>query len=137
LPEPQLARVIVIERSAALVGEARERATRLAGRLEVRNADILDAQLWRDLDLQPDVFVLCGVVAHQVVQHAEALHLMQGCLRALGSGGFVLVPSYSPALLTSAAYERMGFVVHNKTLSFFEEGTGALRTNDFYVLAKP
>lgn len=134
-PEAQLARVIVIERSAALADEARERAARLAGRLEVRNADILDPQLWRDLDVRPDVFVLCGVVAHQVIQHAEALHLMQGCLGALAPGGFVLVPSYSPALLTSAAYERMGFAVHNKTLSFFEDGTGALRTNDFYVLS--
>lgn len=137
VPEPRLARAIVVERSAALAGEARARATRLAGRLEVRSADILDSQLWRDLDVRPDVFVLCGVVAHQVLQHVEALHLMQGCFGALGSGGFVLVPSYSPALLTSAAYARMGFAVLNKTLSFFEEGTGALRTNDFYVLEKP
>lgn len=137
VPEPRLARVIVVERSTALASEARERATRLPGRLEVRNADILDSQVWHDLDVRPDAFVLCGVVAHQVLQHAEALHLMKGCLGALGSGGFVLVPSYSPALLTSAAYERIGFLVHNKTLSFFEEGTGALRTNDFYVLEKP
>jgi ubiquinone/menaquinone biosynthesis C-methylase UbiE len=137
VPEPQLARVIVIERSEELVGEARERANRLAGRLEVRNADILATQLWSNLDVQPDVFVLCGVVAHQVLEPPEALHLMQSCLRALGSGGFVLVPSYSPALLTSAAYERMGFAVRNKTLSFFEERTGAVRTNDFYVLEKP
>jgi SAM-dependent methyltransferase len=135
VPEAGLERVIVVERSGALVADARERATRFAGRLEVRNADILDPQSWRELDVQPDVFVLCGVVAHQVLQHAEALHLMQRCSGALAPGGFVLVPSYSPALLTTAAYERMGFAVHNKTLSFFEEGTGALRTNDFYVLS--
>jgi len=60
--------------------------------------------------------------------------VMQMCLRRLAPGGFVLVPSYSPALLTSEDYETMGFAVHNKTLQTIEER--ALKTHDFYILEK-
>jgi hypothetical protein len=61
------------------------------------------------------------------------------CHDGLPPGGFALVPSYSPALLSSREYEAMGFAVHNKTLSVIEAGSRArtLQTNDFYILEKP
>jgi trans-aconitate methyltransferase len=135
---PEAGRVTVVERSDALVAEARARATRHPGRLVAQHADITADDFWGGIEEPPDVFVLCGVVAHQVIEHAEALHLMQRCFGKLAVGGFVLLPSYSPALLTSNAYEVMGFAVHNKTLSFFEDTSDgrALRTNDFYILEK-
>jgi hypothetical protein len=51
----------------------------------------------------------------------------------------MLVPSYSPALLSSREYEAMGFTVHNKTLSVIQSTPSGefLETNDFYILEKP
>ena len=129
-------KVVVVERNPTLVEEARKRAAHVGGRMDVVHSDILGDDVWERLGQAPDVVILCGVVAHQVIEHTDALFLMQSCQRRLARGGFVLVPSYSPALFTSRAYEKMGFAVHNKTLSFYEEGSGALRTNDFYILGK-
>jgi SAM-dependent methyltransferase len=131
--------VLVVDRSGALVEQARPRAARHAGRLAVRRGDVTAKGFVDELPSPPDVFILSGVVAQQVMDHDQALALMGECLRVLPPGGFALVPSYSPALLTAREYEAMGFVVHNRTLNVVEDGRDGrtLRTNDFYILEKP
>jgi SAM-dependent methyltransferase len=135
---PDVGEVVVVDRSAALVEQARPRAAKHAGRLSVRRADVTAAGFVDELAPPPDVVVLSGVVAQQVMDHEQALALMRACHRVLPGGGFALVPSYSPALLTAREYEAMGFTVHNRTLNVIEEERGGrtLRTNDFYVLEK-
>jgi hypothetical protein len=84
------------------------------------------------------VVILCGVVAQQVMSHEQGVALMRKCHESLPRGGFALVPSYSPALLSSREYVAMGFAVHNKTLSVIEASSRGrqLQTNDFYILEK-
>jgi trans-aconitate methyltransferase len=135
---PGVRRVRLLERSAALIEKARPRAARHPGRLVAARADITAGTFSIDEKEAPDVVILCGVVAQQVMAHEEGLVLMQRCHGRLPSGGFALVPSYSPALLSSREYEAMGFDVHNKTLSVIEASSRgrALQTNDFYILEK-
>ncbi len=131
------ARVLVVDRSAALIAQAGARAAKNPERLTARCADVTADGLVESLE-PPDVYVLCGVVAQQVLEREQALALVRACHGRLRAGGFVLVPSYSPALLTSDDYAAIGFTVHNRTLSVLEDegGKQALRTNDFYVLEK-
>jgi 2-polyprenyl-3-methyl-5-hydroxy-6-metoxy-1,4-benzoquinol methylase len=135
---PAVSRVLLVDRSAALVEKARARAARYPGRLTAVCADITDDAVVRGVGGSPDVIILCGVVAQQVMHHAEGVRLVRTCHERLPAGGFALVPSYSAALLSSREYETMGFTVHNKTLSVIEETARGrlLQTNDFYILEK-
>jgi len=135
---PLVRRVRLLDRSAALIEKARPRAARHPGRLLPERADITADTFSSHLRVPPDVLILCGVVAQQVMAHEEGLALMRTCHESLPRGGFALVPSYSPALLSSREYEAMGFAVHNKTLSVIETSSRGrqLQTNDFYVLEK-
>lgn len=135
---PCVAEVTVLDRSAALVEQARRRASQHPGRMTARRADLRTDGVLDDLRGRTDVFILSGVVAQQVLDAAEALVLMRRCCALLPAGGFAIVPSYSPSLLTSREYEAMGFEVHNKTLNLIEDGPSgpALKTNDFYILQK-
>ena len=133
---PEARTVTVVERSPGLLAEAAARAAKRPERMKIVQADILVDAFWGRLEHPPDVLVLCGVVAQQVIEPADGLHLVQACHRELREGGFALLPSFSPALLSGAAFEGMGFVVHNRTLSFFDAPGGTLRTNDFYILEK-
>jgi hypothetical protein len=132
----RVSRVVVVERSKPLLALAEARALGHPGRLVTRSADLTSTDVVDSLDVTPDIIILCGVVAQQVMEHGQGLRLMRACQRRLPVGGFALVPSYSPALLTSREYESMGFEVHNKTLHVVEETPrgSTLRTNDFYVL---
>jgi hypothetical protein len=136
---PEVARVRLLERSGTLVEKARARAAKHPGRLVVRQADVTAAGFSLDPDEAPDVVILCGVVAQQVMTHEEGLALARACHQGLRAGGFALVPSYSPALLSSREHAALGFVVHNKTLSVIETTPRgrALQSNDFYILEKP
>jgi hypothetical protein len=136
---PGVESVLLVERSAALLEKARPRAARHAGRLLTERADVTEDAFLHDRKETPDVIILCGVVAQQVMDHAQGFRLMRKCHDRLPSGGFALVPSYSPALLGSREYEAMGFDVRNKTLSVIEATPGGrlLQTNDFYILEKP
>jgi len=136
---PGVARVRLLDRSAALIEKARPLAARYPGRLLPERADITATTFSIDPEEAPDVAILCGVVAQQVMAHDEGLAVMRKCHESLPRGGFALVPSYSPALLSSREYEAMGFSVHNKTLSVIESTPGGrlLQTNDFYILEKP
>jgi hypothetical protein len=131
-------KVVLVDRSAVLIGQAGSRAARFPGRLLPVCADITAAGALEALPETPDVIILCGVVAAQVMSRAEGLRLMRQCHGKLRAGGFALVPSYSPALLTSADYAAMGFAVHNKTLNVIEETPRGpeLHTNDFYILER-
>jgi hypothetical protein len=133
----QVRPMLVADRSPALVAQAQRRASMHPGRMLARRADILAGDFFEGLDT-PDVVVLCGVVAQQVMEQGEGRRLVQRCRDELRPGGFALVPSYSPALLTADDYGAMGFEVHNRTLNLWEEGPDGrtLKTNDFYVLEK-
>jgi precorrin-6B methylase 2 len=131
---PVLRQVILVEQSAVLLAQAQLRASKHADRFLVQRGDLTSPDALVGLQETPDVVILSGVVAQQVLDRAQGLAVMQMCLRRLAPGGFVLVPSYSPALLTSEDYETMGFAVHNKTLQTIEER--ALKTHDFYILEK-
>jgi len=135
---PLVRRVRLLERSVALIDQARRRVARHPGRLVPERADVTADGFRALLEEPPDVVILCGVVAQQVMTHEEGLVLMRRCHESLPRGGFALVPSYSPALLSSREYEAMGFAVHNKTLSLIEATSRGrqLQTNDFYVLEK-
>ena len=135
---PQVAKMVLVDRSAALIAQAGARAAKYPGRLVTRRADITAKGFDDGLDERPDVVVLCGVVATQVMNYERGLHLMQAVRDRLEVGGFAIVPSYSPALLASEEYEAMGFEVHNKTLSLIEmtQAGNAVKTNDFYVVEK-
>ena len=135
---PQVGTMLLVDRSAALIRQAEPRAARYPGRLVTRVADLTAEGFFEGLEERPDVVILCGVVATQVMDHAQGLRLLQGCHRILPEGGFAIVPSYSPALLASREYEAMGFAVHNKTLNVIEDGPGgsSVKTNDFYIVEK-
>jgi len=135
---PGVRRVRLFERSAALIEKARARAARHPGLLRTGRADVTADTFSIDPAEAPDIVILCGVVAQQVMTHEAGLALMRKCHEGLRRGGFALVPSYSPALLSSREYEAMGFAVHNKTLSVIEATSRgrSLHTNDFYVLEK-
>ncbi len=135
---PGVGRVRLLERSAALVDEARPRAARHPGRLLPQRVDLTADAFSIAPDEAPDVVLLCGVVAQQVMAHEDGLALMRKCHEGLRRGGFAVVPSYSPALISSREYQAMGFRVHNNTLSVIEAGSRGrlLQTNDFYILEK-
>jgi hypothetical protein len=136
---PQAGRVRVLERSGTLVEKARARAARYPGKLRVERADVTAAAFSLDRAEAPDVVILCGVVAQQVMSQEAGVALMRKCHAGLPGGGFALVPSYSPALVSSREYAAMGFRVHNKTLSVIETSSRGrtLQSNDYYVLEKP
>jgi hypothetical protein len=136
---PGVRKVLLLERSGALLEKARERVTRHAGRLFVEHADITSETLLEHLEETPNVILICGVVAQQVMEEEQGLRVMRRCYDRLPSRGVALVPSYSPALLSSREYEAMGFIVHNKTLSVIQSTPSGelLETNDFYILEKP
>lgn len=135
---PQVAKVVLVDRSAALVEQARARAAKHPDRLVTRRADITAEGFDGGLDQPPDVVVLCGVVATQVMSHDDGLRLMRAVHDRLPPGGFAVVPSYSPALLAGDEYEALGFEVHNRSLSLIEAtpAGSAVKTNDFYVVEK-
>jgi hypothetical protein len=135
---PAAGKVVLVDRSAVLIGQAGPRAARFPGRLVTVCADITSEGFLQAFPDSPDVIVLCGVVAQQVMTREEGLRLMRQCHRKLPAGGFALVPSYSPALLTSVDYGAMGFAVHNKTLNVIEDTPRGpeLHTNDFYILER-
>jgi hypothetical protein len=126
--------IVVLEQSATLVEQARRRAREHEGRFLVKRGDLTTDAAFDLLGEAPDVVILSGVVAQQVLERDDGLRVMRACFQRIAAGGFVLVPSYSPALLTSRDYESIGFAVHNKTLQTIEER--ALRTHDFYILEK-
>jgi hypothetical protein len=134
---PQVRTMVVVDGSPSLVQQAQRRAVMHPGRMLARQGDITADGFFESLDA-PDVIVLCGVVAQQVMEREVGLRLAQRCHDKLRPGGFALIPSFSPALLASEDYETMGFEVHNKTLSLVEKGPDgdALKTNDFYVLER-
>ena len=130
--------VLVLDRSAELLRQAVARSEAAGGRIATRCVDVTRDDFLDALPRAPDVVVLCGVVAQQVMDRGQGLQVVRVCYERLGAGGFVLVPSYSPALLTSADYEAIGFHVHNRSLHVVQpaaRGT-ALTTNDFYVLER-
>ena len=136
---PSLGEVLLVDRSAALIDAARPRVARHRGRLRAMRADVTADAFFDAISEPPDVVVLCGVVAQQVMDHGEGLRVMRRCHERLAPGGFALVPSYSPALLAGREYEAMGFTVHNRTLSVIEATPRGrlLQTNDFYIAEKP
>ena len=139
---PQIATLAVVERSLALVEQARKRAAERAGRMTVAQGDLTAPGVLEDAAGTCDVAILCGVVAQQVMGRAAGLGVVRKARKVLRDGGFLLVPSHSPALLSSSDYKAEGFVVHNMSLTTIEPpapGTGAttLATTDFYILEKP
>ena len=132
-----VARVVLVEQSDALLAGARERASRYSTRFLVERGDVT-SDLGTTLTGTPDIIILCGVVAQQVLDREQGLAVMRMCHAKLRRGGIALIPSYSPALLTSQDYEAMGFRVHNKTLNVIADtGHGrALQTHDFYIVEK-
>jgi hypothetical protein len=135
---PGVRKVLLLERSAALLEKARARAARHPGRMLAEGADITDGAFLLDTKEAPDVIIACGVVAAQVMDEPQGLRVMRRCYDLLPARGVALVPSYSPALLSSREYEAMGFTVHNKTLSVIQTTPSGdvLETNDFYILEK-
>lgn len=134
---PQVRTMLVVDGSPALVEQAQRRAVMHPGRMQVRQADVTADGFFESLEA-PDVIVLCGVVAVQVMERETGLRLVRGCHEKLPPGGFALIPSFSPALLASDDYLAMGFQVHNMSLSLWEKTPGGRRlmTNDYYVLEK-
>jgi hypothetical protein len=134
---PQVRAMRVVDGSPALVQQAQRRAVMHPGRMEVRQADVTADGFFETLEA-PDVIVLCGVVAVQVMERETGLRLVRRCHEKLPPGGFALIPSFSPALLASEDYVAAGFAVHNMTLSLWEKTPGGRRlmTNDYYVLEK-
>jgi hypothetical protein len=134
---PQVRTMLVVDGSPALVQQAQRRAAMHPGRMAVREADITAEGFFESVEA-PDVIVMCGVVAVQVMQRDTGLRLVRRCHEKLPPGGFALIPSFSPALLASEDYLALGFVVHNMSLSLWEKTPNARRlmTNDYYVLEK-
>lgn len=142
LPQ-QVRQVVVIDSSAPLIGLAKKRAKKHSRKLVARciGVEEISEKLYASPQYKQsaDVAILCGVVAHQVLNKKAALDIIEKCKSILRENGMIIATSLSAALINSTEYEQMGYHVLNKTFSFTLDRGPRLpstATNDFYILQK-
>lgn len=81
-----------------------------------------------------DVIILSGIIAFEVLTPTQALQLLKKCHTIVRDNGYLIVTSYSLAIVNSKDYEKMGYRVLNKTIA----GKAGSKWDpyDFFILQK-